>query len=200
MNDQEDGQPMEGVNTDMTEVGSEDMRGLKRRLWADDELTAQCFMFFTTGYTTIFGTLGFLIYELVVNVNIQTKMIVEIDAVRDNLKGRPLTYADLQCLKYIGMVIDETMRKWPIVMVLHRKCVKDYVLCDSTGKSVALKAGDNIAFPMFGLHRDADYFPDPERFDPERFGDERKHLIKPFTYLPFGSGPRNCLGNTRLML
>jgi Cytochrome P450 len=51
-----------------------------------------------------------------------------------------------------------------------------------------------VLVPVYALHHDPDYFPDPEKFDPERFSDENKGNIKNFTYLPFGSGPRNCIG------
>lgn len=51
-----------------------------------------------------------------------------------------------------------------------------------------------VFLPVWCFHRDPNYFPDPEKFDPERFNDENKHNIKPFTYLPFGVGPRNCIG------
>jgi len=52
---------------------------------------------------------------------------------------------------------------------------------------------------MYNLHHDPEYFPDPEKFDPERFNDENKKNIKPYTYLPFGSGPHNCIGNFSLI-
>lgn len=51
-----------------------------------------------------------------------------------------------------------------------------------------------IAFPIHAIHMDEKYFPEPEKFDPERFSDDNKHDIKPGTYLPFGIGPRNCIG------
>lgn len=79
-------------------------------------------------------------------------------------------------------------------MRLHRKCVKDYQLDDDRGNSVSIHANDIIWMPIIGLHMDPEYFPDPHIFDPDRFSDQRKHLIRPFTYLPFGEGPRNCIG------
>jgi hypothetical protein len=51
-----------------------------------------------------------------------------------------------------------------------------------------------IFIPIIGLHRDPNYYPDPERFDPERFSEDNKHSINPTTYLPFGLGPRSCIG------
>lgn len=55
--------------------------------------------------------------------------------------------------------------------------------------------GTVIVIPIFGLHRDPKYYPEPERFDPERFSNDNKSKIKPYTYLPFGVGPRHCLGS-----
>jgi cytochrome P450 family 9 len=57
-----------------------------------------------------------------------------------------------------------------------------------------MNPGDMLFIPIFGLHRDPVYYPDPERFDPERFSDENKQNINPMTYLPFGVGPRSCIG------
>jgi cytochrome P450 family 9 len=57
-----------------------------------------------------------------------------------------------------------------------------------------------LTVPIFGLQRDPEYFPEPELFDPERFNEENKSLAKPYTYLPFGVGPHNCIGNIFLSL
>jgi cytochrome P450 family 9 len=54
---------------------------------------------------------------------------------------------------------------------------------------------DNIIIPIYSLHRDPQYYPDPDRFDPERFSDENKSKINPYTYLPFGTGARSCIGS-----
>jgi cytochrome P450 len=77
-------------------------------------------------------------------------------------------------------------------MVVDRRCVKTYTL--PAEPHCTLKPGDGVYIPIYALHHDPDYFPDPEKFDPERFSDENKGNINPFAYLPFGSGPRNCIG------
>lgn len=88
----------------------------------------------------------------------------------------------------------ETLRKWPPAMFLDRMCVKPYTIEDVSGHTIQLNHGDLICIPVVGIHRDPQFYPNPDQFDPERFSDERKHTIQPFTYLPFGSGPRNCIG------
>lgn len=65
---------------------------------------------------------------------------------------------------------------------------------------IQIEEGTSIMIPIYGLHFDPQYFPDPERFDPERFTEENRSKMKPFTYLPFGEGPRNCIGMTYIIM
>jgi cytochrome P450 family 9 len=73
-------------------------------------------------------------------------------------------------------------------------CVKDYQY-DYDGKKFTIEKGKFFMIPIHGFHHDPQYFPEPEKFDPERFSPENRHNIDPDTYLPFGVGPRNCIGS-----
>jgi cytochrome P450 family 9 len=73
-------------------------------------------------------------------------------------------------------------------------CVKDYQL-EYDGKKIIIPKGISIMIPIHGYHHDPQYFPEPEKFDPDRFSPENRHNIDPDTYLPFGVGPRNCIGS-----
>lgn len=75
--------------------------------------------------------------------------------------------------------------------ILNRKCTTDYQI---PGTDVILEKDTAIIVPVLALHMDPEYYPDPEKFDPERFNEENKKNIHPFTYLPFGEGPRICIG------
>lgn len=85
---------------------------------------------------------------------------------------------------------------------MDRVCTKDFTIepIKSYEKPVCLKKNDILILPIYALHHDPQYFPDPERFDPERFSDENKAKIQPCTYIPFGSGPRNCIGSRFALL
>jgi cytochrome P450 family 6 len=98
--------------------------------------------------------------------------------------------------KYIIIFfITETLRKYPIVPFLDRTCTTDWKIPDSFGHSnVTLPRGTATYVPVYGIHHDPQYYPDPQRFDPERFTPENMKERHPFTYLPFGAGPRICLG------
>lgn len=80
--------------------------------------------------------------------------------------------------------------------MIDRKSVKPYTIENVTEKGITLhlNPGDQCLYSVYSLHWDAEYFPNPRKFDPERFSDENKHKIKPGTYVPFGVGPRNCIG------
>lgn len=75
--------------------------------------------------------------------------------------------------------------------MLQRQCDQDYTI---PGTNVTISSGTQILISTFGLHMDPEYFPNPERFDPDRFTEEEKLKRQNYTYLPFGDGPRNCIG------
>ncbi|XP_068966573.1 cytochrome P450 6k1-like isoform X2 [Bombus flavifrons] len=85
----------------------------------------------------------------------------------------------------------ETLRKYPPASMLSRRCEHQYQI---PGSKVELPVGMRVIIPIYGFHHDPDYYPDPATFDPERFTEENKRTRHPYTYLPFGEGPRNCIG------
>ncbi|KAF2899553.1 hypothetical protein ILUMI_06627 [Ignelater luminosus] len=167
----------------------------------DEDITAQALLFFLGGFETVSTFMCFTAYELAVNTDIQNKLREEIDKVYENAKG-DITYEDLLGMKYLDMVASECLRKWSVGVALDRISVKPYTIEPVLPgeKRVTLEAGTNVWIPSYTIHRDPKYYPEPEKFDPERFSDENKQNIKPFTYLPFGLGPRNCIGSRFALL
>lgn len=165
------------------------------RKWSDSELVAQSFVFFAAGFDTSSTTLEFLMHELCINPDIQQKLYDEIVATNSISGGKVVDFDALQKMKYLDQVISETLRKWPAASLTDRVCVKDYVY-EENGKKYRFEKGIAIQIPIYGLHHDPNYFADPEKFDPERFSDENKKNILPGTYLPFGMGPRVCIGKS----
>lgn len=164
-----------------------------KRNWNDDEIVAQCFLFFVAGFDTSSTLLSFLSYELAINSEIQQTLYEEIKEMNNVLEGNILNYDHLQKMQYMDMVISETLRKWPPAGLTDRVCVKDYLYDDGSYK-FKIEKGRAFWIPIYSLHRDPSYFPNPEKFDPERFSEENKNSIQPGTYAPFGIGPRNCIG------
>ncbi|XP_031353131.1 probable cytochrome P450 6a13 isoform X1 [Photinus pyralis] len=155
-----------------------------------EEIAAQAFVFFLAGFETSSTTMTFCLYELTINMDLQEKVREEINHVLEQQDGK-LTYEAIMQMKYLTQVIDETLRKYPPGGLLPRECVADYV---EPVTGVTIEKGTKVLIPAWGLHMDPEYFPDPEKFDPDRFSDEKKHSIVPFTYMPFGEGPRICIG------
>uniref|UniRef100_A0A1S4JSZ5 Uncharacterized protein n=2 Tax=Culex quinquefasciatus TaxID=7176 RepID=A0A1S4JSZ5_CULQU len=161
----------------------------------ENEMIAQCFIFFIAGFDSVSTSVMFAIYELVRNPEVQDKLCVEVLNTRKSLNGKPLTYDALQKMEYLDMVISETLRMWAPAPAIDRLCVRDYELDDGEGLKFTIEKGTCVWFPVHGIHLDPKYFPEPEKFDPERFSDENKQNIVSGTYLPFGVGPRNCIGS-----
>ncbi|KAL7026329.1 hypothetical protein ACKWTF_013862 [Chironomus riparius] len=163
--------------------------GLKH-LYTPLELAAEEFLVFAAGYETSSTLMTFTLYELALNQDIQDKLREEITTRIEENDGK-LTYELLFELKYLDMVINESLRKYPPIPILFRKCVKDYKI---PGTDLTIPKGIKALINVYSLHHDPEYFTDPSKFDPERFSDENIKTIKPFTFLPFGEGQRNCIG------
>lgn len=165
-----------------------------KREWTDDEIVAQCFIFFAAGFDTVSTLLQFMSYELAINPDIQAKLYDEVRDIREQLKGAQLNYDTLSKMKYMDQVVSETLRKWPPAIFTNRVCTKNYVGELDGHRQLRIEKGRVIWIPIHAIHHDAKYYPSPETFDPERFSDDNKHQIVPGSFLPFGVGPRNCIG------
>ncbi|KAL0270239.1 UNVERIFIED_CONTAM: hypothetical protein PYX00_007712 [Menopon gallinae] len=154
------------------------------------EAAAQCFVFFIAGFETSSTTLTYCLYELARNPDIQKRLQDEIDSVMIDCSGQ-VTYEGLHSMEYLDMVVQETLRKYPPVTILQRKCTQDYHIPEL---NTTVEKGITVMFPVWGIHRDPDLYPNPDRFDPERFTAEERARRDTCAYLPFGEGPRNCIG------
>ncbi|XP_055313348.1 probable cytochrome P450 9f2 [Sitodiplosis mosellana] len=163
--------------------------------WNDDELVAQCLVFFLAGFETSSSVLSFAAYEILANPDVQQKLYEEIAEVNEQLGEKRVSYDVLQKMKYLDQVVSETLRKWPVAVMIDRLCVKNYVYDDGKQLNFKIDKGVSVLFSLMSIQNDPKYFPNPSKFDPERFSDENKHNIVPGTYNPFGLGPRNCIGS-----
>ncbi|XP_011875039.1 PREDICTED: probable cytochrome P450 6a14 isoform X2 [Vollenhovia emeryi] len=152
------------------------------------EATAQSFVFFAAGYETSSTTATFALYELAQYHDIQDKVRKEIDEILAKHGG--LTYDSVNDMTYLHKVVNETLRKYPPIPFLNRICTKDIAL----PMNINLPKGTSITIPVLGFHRDPSIYPDPDKFDPERFNADVVADRHPYAYLPFGEGPRVCIG------
>uniref|UniRef100_A0A8C6DN12 Cytochrome P450 3A n=1 Tax=Moschus moschiferus TaxID=68415 RepID=A0A8C6DN12_MOSMO len=154
---------------------------------SDQELVAQSIIFIFGGYETTSTSLSFIIYELATHPDVQQKLQEEIDATFPN--KAPPTYDVLAQMEYLDMVVNETLRMFPIAIRLERFCKKDVEI-----HGVSIPKGTAAIVPISVLHKDPEFWPEPEEFRPERFSKKNKDSINPYVYLPFGIGPRSCIG------
>jgi cytochrome P450 family 6 len=98
-------------------------------------------------------------------------------------------------------VFTETLRKYPILPFLERKCCIHYELPAPNGNGIiTLTSSTGVYVPVLGIHFDPTYYPEPEKFDRGRFTEENKLSQPKYTYIPFGEGPRKCIGKDRPLI
>ncbi|XP_037893420.1 probable cytochrome P450 6g2 [Glossina fuscipes] len=166
-----------------------------------DLLVAQAAIFFIAGFESTSTTMSFTLYELAKNPEMQERLRKEVCDALNESRGK-ITQQIIESLEYMQMIIDETLRLYPPLPFLDRECSlpkgQSYSL--EPFHSFSIPAGMPVYTPVYALHMDPKYFPQPHEFQPERFSPERKKLITPYTYMPFGLGPHACIGERFAML
>jgi len=153
---------------------------------SDAEARDQLVTLFVAGHETTSNALTWTWYLLSQHPAAEARLHEEVDAL-----GGPPTLADLPRLPYTLQVIKEAMRLYPPAWVVNvRRAAADTIV-----GPYAIGRGDRLWISPFVMHRRPQFFPDPERFDPDRWTPERERALPKFAYMPFGGGPRVCIGN-----
>ncbi len=155
---------------------------------SEKSLRDQVITIFLAGYETVANALSWTWYLLSQNPDCERHFHEEIDR---ELQGRTPSYDDIPRLRYVEMVMAESMRLYPPAWAMGRYALNDFRLGD-----FFLPAKTTVLMSQFIMHRDARFFPDPLRFDPERFTLDAKARRAKFTYFPFGAGFRQCIGES----
>lgn len=156
---------------------------------SEDEIIAQSMIFFLAGYETTASTLTFCLYQLATHKDIQDRLYKEVKTIVDS--GEKLDYKNVMTLNYLDAVISETLRICPPAIALNREASED---CYIEEYNFTIKKGEVVMIPVYEIHHNPEFFKNPEEFDPERFLPENRDKLVPYSYLPFGGGPRNCIG------
>ncbi|XP_046333729.2 cytochrome P450 3A24-like isoform X2 [Haliotis rufescens] len=157
-----------------------------RRGMTNDEILGNAMLFLFAGYETTNVTLAYFAYNLAINQDCQDRLIEEIDRV---LNGQPPDYESMSKLEYLDGAYLETLRIFPPATRMSRMAEEDITI-----NGVLFKKGVEVHFPVGAIHKDPENWPDPETYNPERFRPENRPENYNYVFLPFGAGPRNCIG------
>lgn len=164
----------------------------QQRPFSDQDLRDQIFTLFFAGHETSATGLCWIHYLLARHPDVRAKLIAEVDRVLD---GRVPTAAMLHELTYTEQVVQECLRLYSPIHAISRVASEPHTL-----GGYRIPAGATVCVSLFATHRLPQYWPDPDRFDPERFTEERCATRSRFAYLPFAAGHRNCIGGGQAMV
>jgi cytochrome P450 len=159
---------------------------------SDELVLSESMQLLVAGHETSSNALSWLLYLLSSRPDCLDRVRQEFDSV---LGGRPLSYSEVPKFEFATQVIQEALRLYPPFWMVDRMALAD----DRVG-DLAIPRGSTIVVFIYGAHHSPQYWENPESFDPERFTKANEKLHRPFTYLPFGAGPRGCIGGNYAML
>ncbi|XP_076328760.1 cytochrome P450 3A5-like isoform X2 [Tachypleus tridentatus] len=157
---------------------------------SDDEVVYNALVTLLAGFETTSSALGYTTHLLVQHPDIQEKLRQEVDELIEN-EGENLDYVSVHKLRYLDQVFSESLRVYPpVYLFANREANKDV-----TYGSIHIPKGMAVQVPIYNLHHNPGIWPDPEKFDPERFSPDN-HNYNILAWQPFGHGPRNCIGKS----
>ena len=156
------------------------------RRMTDQQVRDEAMTIFLAGHETTANALTWTWYLLSQHPEVEAKLHAELGKV---LQGMSPSLEDLQGLPYLTMVISESMRLYPPAWVIGRRAIEDHHAGD-----FLIPAGSIVAMSQYVMHRDPRYYPEPEKFDPERWTPKARMQRPKFSYFPFGAGSRICIG------
>jgi cytochrome P450 len=159
---------------------------------SDELVLSESMQLLVAGHETSSNVLSWLIYLLSSRPDCVDRVRQEFDAV---LGGRPLSYSDVPKFEFTTQVIQEALRLYPPFWMVDRMA-----LADDRAGDLAIPRGSTVVVFIYGAHHSPQYWEHAESFDQERFTKVKEKLHKPFAYLPFGAGPRGCIGGNYAML
>jgi cytochrome P450 len=151
-----------------------------------EQLMAECLTLFGAGHETTATALSWTWYLLCQHPESYQRVQHEVD---NALQGRTPTYADLARLPYCLQVFKEVLRLYPPVYLIFRRALRNVEI-----DGYRVPKGCFVVLAPYTLHRREEYFPEPDKFDPERFTLEREKRLPRYAFVPFGAGPRTCIG------
>ncbi len=160
----------------------------------ENEVSHEINNFIVAGYDTTGLSMCWTLYLLALHPECQTKIVDELcEIFNGNIKqfSSQVTPRHLQNMKYLELCVKESLRLYPALGMLFRRSANDKVVVMPDGK--VIPSGVDMYIPLRIIHQDPKYFPEPEKFIPER------HLVSIPAYMPFGLGSRNCIGRVYAM-
>jgi len=159
---------------------------------SDELVLSESMQLLVAGHETSSNALSWMFYLLSKRPDCLEKVRQEFDAI---LGDAPLSYVEVPRFEFTTQVIQEALRLYPPFWMIDRMAIADDLAGD-----VAIPSGSTVIVFVYGAHHAPKHWPNPEDFDPDRFTKENEKLQAPFTYLPFGAGPRGCIGGNYAML
>ncbi|XP_011685892.1 PREDICTED: cytochrome P450 6a2-like [Wasmannia auropunctata] len=156
-------------------------------------LTSQTMLLVFEIYEVFSSVMSFVGLHMANYPEIQEKLREEVKSVLNRYNGE-VTYESLREMTYMDQVLNESFRLLPAALIMKKRCTEEIELKGSDGIACRVQPGMEILLPVQALHKDPRYWKNPEEYDPDRFGPDRKYNIKKSTFFPFGEGPRTCVG------
>ena len=153
----------------------------------DEQLRDEVMTIFVAGHETTANAMAWLLYLVSKHPDVEQKLLAEIAA---KFPEGGLNSANIHAFTYVRELIEESLRVYPSIWSIGRRCTE----ADELG-GYQIPIGMNVVVPIFYFHWSERFWKDPQKFDPSRFSPDRRPPPQSLVYMPFGAGPRSCIGN-----